>query len=109
MHQTVLYVPSFTDGKGFASKGRFLLVKLTVLYENTPMIQMLLRSTTPIPTCRWSTKCPSFRGMRRPGLSQRLTTRTLVELPSIFLPRTRVNKTLSDALSFQKRLLDTVA
>jgi hypothetical protein len=26
------YVPSFTDGKGFASKGRFLMVKLTVLY-----------------------------------------------------------------------------
>jgi uncharacterized protein (TIGR02118 family) len=25
-------VPSFTDGKGFASKGRFLMVKLTVLY-----------------------------------------------------------------------------
>src|SRR5215216_6272418 len=66
------YVPSFTDGKGFASKGRFLLVKLTVLYghPDDPDAFEEYYANTHMPLVD---KCPTFRGMRRPGLSQRQT------------------------------------
>src|SRR5215213_3755587 len=146
------YMPSFTDGKGFASKGRFLMVKLTVLYghpddsdafeeyyanthlplvEKMPNLQRYeaarivatpdgseppyYRSSrvTMRTWSSWGAACPRRKDRLRPTTSrtsplaerrsfsprstckQRLTTRTLVELPRIPLLGTSVNEGLS--------------
>jgi hypothetical protein len=45
------------------------MVKLTVLYGHPDDPDAFEEYYAKIPTCRWSIKCPTFRGTRRPARS----------------------------------------